>query len=89
MADKAGVVLFVSLYGMTLGTVIHFHTVPGIFLIPPDMFSPYIDAVPCQAIFLINGQLVGFGMFSMACSAVLVSHFHMGNMGKIDTVRLF
>ena len=39
---------------MALGAVIHFHTVPGIALDAGDIFTPDIDAVPGDAIFLID-----------------------------------
>ena len=47
-----------------------------------------VDAVLSDAIFLIYWQLVGLSMISMTDSAVQISHFHMGNVGKVNTIRL-
>jgi hypothetical protein len=45
VADKAGVVFFDPFFCMTIGTIIHFHAVPGIELKTCDVFTPDVNAV--------------------------------------------
>jgi hypothetical protein len=87
MTDKAGVILFVTLLGMTFCTVIHLHAVPCVFLPARDIFSPYADGVAGDTIGLIFRQSLGLGMVSVAGGAFQFTHLDMGYMGKIDAVR--
>ena len=84
MADKTGVVLFVTFRGMAIAAIVHFHFVPGMALIPYDIFTIYISAVSGYTIFLINRQIIGFVKVTVAGSAIHIAHFYMGDMGKIS-----
>jgi hypothetical protein len=88
MADKTGVILFEIVFGMTFSTVIHLHAIPCICLIPGNISSPDVDAVPGHAIDLVCRQFFGFPMVSVAGFTVLVPHLDMGYMGEVHTVRL-
>jgi len=86
MADKTGVILFVTLLCMTFGTVIHLHAVPWVRFPSRYIFSPYIDAVSGYAVGPVFGQDFALAVVSVADPAFLFTHLHMGDMGKIDTV---
>ncbi len=46
MTYKTGVVVLLTLLPMALGTIIHLHPIPGIFLVSGDISPPDIDTVP-------------------------------------------
>ena len=68
MTDKTGVVFFVTCFGMTFGTVIHFHAIGRLFIEidTRDILSPYADGVTGDPILLICRDLLGVRMVSMA-----------------------
>jgi hypothetical protein len=88
MADKAGVVFFVTHFRVTIGTVIHLHSVPGLKLIAGDIASPDTSAVAGQSVFLIGGQDIGLVVIPVAGPALDLTHVDMGDMGEIDTIGL-
>ena len=88
VAHKAGIVLFEALLGMTLGTIIHLHAIPGIHLVTGDIPSPDVDAITTQPILFIYRQIFFLGPIPVAGFAVGIPHLDMGYMRKIDTVRL-
>ncbi len=88
MADKAGIVLRNARFCVTIRTVIHLHAVPGVFLKPSDILPPYVDAIPGQAVLLINREFLACSMIPVTGPALDLSHYDVGDMGKVDTVRL-
>ena len=89
VADKTGVVFFMTLLGMAFGTVIHLHAVPGIEFQTGDIFSPDVSADAREPVFLIPGEELALPMIPVACPAFHFTHVHMGDVGEIHTIRLF
>ena len=91
MAHKAGVILLLPMFGVTFGTVVHLHAVPRLFvpIQTGDALSPYVPTVAGQAIFLVHRE--GFILCKVSVTGFTpdLAHFHMGDMGKINAVRLF
>jgi len=88
VTDKAFVILFLPVPGVTFSAVVHFHSFPGVCLVSRDIFSPYVDRVSGQAIGSVCGYLLGLCMIPVAYPAVLFAHCHMSNMGEVYAVGL-
>ena len=60
MAHKTGVILGLNTGDatghllMTLGTIVHLHPIPGVFLEPGDAFPPNISTISGDSIFFVN-----------------------------------
>ena len=73
---------------VTLGTVVHFHAVPGMLFKAPDVFPPDITAVAGNPVFLIGSGFGGISDMPVTGNTVHPSHFGVGGVGKEDAVRL-
>jgi hypothetical protein len=91
VTHETGVILFLPFFGVASGTVIHFHAISVRFvqikagnILPPD-----VDGCNPSAGFPhTGGNFSLLGKIPMACGACHFSHFHMGDVRKVDTVGL-
>lgn len=90
MTYKTRVVLFLPHLGVALGAVIHLHAIRRLFVSvnPGNAFTPDVDAVSCQAVFLIYRQLFIVGKVAVTGIAAKFPHIDVRNVGKIHAVGL-
>ncbi|VTR63960.1 hypothetical protein DESC_120052 [Desulfosarcina cetonica] len=95
MADKTGIAIGLNAGGMddagllvALGTVIHLHAVPAVFLEPGDILAPDIPAVAGDAIVFVGTGAFRFADVAVAGDAIHLGAMNVGGMGKEDTVGL-
>jgi hypothetical protein len=73
------------LFDVALGTIVHFHPIPGVLFQTKHVFAPEITTVACDTVFLIHLHVIG-------CSNIPVTRFtghlcleDMGGMWEINT----
>jgi hypothetical protein len=80
--------LFMPCLGMTFRAVIHLHAFPWIGRVPGNVVAPDISAVGGDPVFLVVREFFALPVTAVACLAILLSHFDVGNMGEVNAVRL-
>ena len=88
MTDKTGVVMFLSLFFMAIGTIIHLHSIPGISLETGDIPAPDINTIGGEPVNLVCGHGLSGGKISVTGLAANLCHVHVGYVGKIHALRL-
>src|SRR5512137_1801877 len=71
---------------VALGTVVHFHAVPGVALEAGDVLAPDVPAVSRDPVLLIGLEALGLADGAMAGDALHFARLHMGGMREEDAV---